>query len=444
MKKENLKYHSTILKNNIRLDIYEKKDSPICLSFNFLCGDVFNKDENKKGLAHFVEHLISARNKNFNTTEKMSLFLNKIGGDFRAFTDKEYMTLIIKVANNKFIKELFFILESSLKNFLYTDKYLKIEKEIIETEDETWNKDDFYANYDKLNSIINQNNEYKHKIIGTKKSIQSFTKKDVKDFIKNNLVGGKIGICISGDIKKSLAIEMCEKYLSFIPKTEILRVGSKDKIKKDYKENQENKINKKEKQEDRFLKKIIFTKKDILSSHFYIGLKNESYFSDDLYVEKRFLREIINNFIFDKIVFQKGMCYSLNSFWVDGFYNNFFAIEATCKNENLLKVLQEIKFFLEKDIFKIINQERFKNIKNKILFEYKYDKERSVDFMEDWKKITLTNKKYNYFTFIEDLENLSIEKIKKVCFDFFKNKEIYYSYSSNKNLDEEIDKILKK
>jgi predicted Zn-dependent peptidase len=53
-------YSTEILENKIRLDVYQRENAPVEIRFNILGGDVFYTDPNKKGLAHFVEHILCA------------------------------------------------------------------------------------------------------------------------------------------------------------------------------------------------------------------------------------------------------------------------------------------------------------------------------------------------------------------------------------------------
>ncbi len=102
LKDLNIDYSSRTLSNNIRLDVYTKPNSPVSLRLTLLAGDSFDDDKTKKGLAHFVEHILLAGTEKFPSKDKIALHLDRYGGDFSGQTDKERLFIDLRVASKEF------------------------------------------------------------------------------------------------------------------------------------------------------------------------------------------------------------------------------------------------------------------------------------------------------------------------------------------------------
>src|SRR3989344_4187334 len=54
--------------------------------------------DQERGISHFLEHMFFKGGKKYRTTEEVSAAIDGIGGDFNAFTGKEYAGYYVKVA----------------------------------------------------------------------------------------------------------------------------------------------------------------------------------------------------------------------------------------------------------------------------------------------------------------------------------------------------------
>ena len=52
----------------------------------------------ERGISHFLEHMFFKGGKKYKTTEEVSAAIDGVGGDFNAFTGKEYAGYYVKVA----------------------------------------------------------------------------------------------------------------------------------------------------------------------------------------------------------------------------------------------------------------------------------------------------------------------------------------------------------
>ena len=435
-KKRNVKFKSRILKNNIRLDIYEKKDSPIFATFSILCGDVFNEDKTKKGLAHFVEHLLVAGSKTFPSKDKIAIFLDEFGGGFSANTNFYTLNININVADKMYLEKIFFLIKELLENSLFSQKIVETERSSVMAE----YKGKFSSPVNRLFKSFFQDNffqetKYQYPVIGNLENIESFQDNDFRNFLKKNLKGGKIGFCIGGDIKEKEVLNLSKKYLSFIPKSKIERIDLAKQKLQDFVYKKNNRIIFEEKKEESI---------DILLG-FNISIDKMYKYESEIYFISSILFNGRGSALTKILRYEKGLVYSVGASLFSTINGNCFYVFVSCKKENLILVIEEIINFIKDDWLKYLTKERFLLQKKKILLQNKNNYESISSFLPESIKFLCTKHIPNIDKNLKNLEKISYQKIKNFLKHFLKNKnDIYIGYTNNKNLDEEIDKILKK
>ena len=60
----------------------------------------YYEDEKHNGISHFLEHMFFKGGKKYQTPKEVSLAIDKIGGDFNAFTSEEKVAYYVKCAPN--------------------------------------------------------------------------------------------------------------------------------------------------------------------------------------------------------------------------------------------------------------------------------------------------------------------------------------------------------
>ena len=126
-----------VLKNNLKL-IYKHSESEltsICISINAGAG----MEDNKKGIAHAVEHMVYKKTKN-RSEAQINEELSSIFGFQNAMTNYPYVIYYGSLLNEDLEKgiELF---SDILLNSVFDDQGFKDEMEVIKEELEEWDEE---------------------------------------------------------------------------------------------------------------------------------------------------------------------------------------------------------------------------------------------------------------------------------------------------------------
>lgn len=97
------------LKNGLTVILVERAESETSAVLLLVGAGSRHEEIGKEGAAHYVEHLVFKGSNKRGNTQEISEFLDKIGGDYNAFTGKEYTGFHAHVAKKHTIKALDFI-----------------------------------------------------------------------------------------------------------------------------------------------------------------------------------------------------------------------------------------------------------------------------------------------------------------------------------------------
>ncbi|MCX6181540.1 MAG: pitrilysin family protein [Bacteroidetes bacterium] len=168
-----------------------------------------SRDENtyEHGIAHFIEHVIFKGTK----TKKAFHILNQIdavGGELNAYTTKED-TCVFASFLQKHLDSSIDLLADIFFNSTFPAKELEKEKIVIVDEIKSYQDSPPDMIIDEFELLLFPKHALGRDILGTKKSLQKFTKSDIQSFIKkhytrNNVVISSIGNISADALKKKL------------------------------------------------------------------------------------------------------------------------------------------------------------------------------------------------------------------------------------------------
>jgi predicted Zn-dependent peptidase len=164
-----------------------------------------------EGLAHFIEHVL------FKGTKKRTSFqiLNRleiVGGELNAYTTKEETCVHASFMNTHFeraielISDIFF-------NSEFPEKEIEKEKEVVIDEINSYQDSPMEQIYDDFECMIFKGQPLGKPILGTHKSVRSFNRKIIIDFIKKNYTTEKIVFSYTGNLPFEKVAAIAEKYL---------------------------------------------------------------------------------------------------------------------------------------------------------------------------------------------------------------------------------------
>ena len=171
--------------------------------------------QKERGISHFLEHMFFKGGKKYRNTKEVSAAIDGVGGDFNAFTGKEYAGYYVKVEASH--AELACdVLSDMLLNATFPPEEIEKERGVIIEEERMYQDTPMYrAGWD-FEELLFGNHPLGWDTIGTEELIRSVTQKDFQShkddlYLANNLV-----VTIAGKITEKQSMELSERFFGKI------------------------------------------------------------------------------------------------------------------------------------------------------------------------------------------------------------------------------------
>jgi len=176
-----------------------------------------SKYENRKnsGISHFLEHMFFKGTKRRPNCLAISAELDSLGADFNAFTGKEYTGYWVKTDAKK-IEQAMDIVSDMLLNSKMSAVEIEREKGVIIEELNMYEDNPMMHIEDVFEDCLYGDTAAGWDTIGTKKTINSFKRKDFIDYLESQYNEHNTIICLAGNINAK-SKKLIEKYFS-VPK----------------------------------------------------------------------------------------------------------------------------------------------------------------------------------------------------------------------------------
>ncbi|MDR1347702.1 MAG: insulinase family protein [Prevotellaceae bacterium] len=198
------------LGNGIRVVLQQTQSSVVYCGLMIGTGTA-HELAHEHGIAHFIEHAL------FKGTKKRSardicFGLEHDGGELNAFTSRESTIVYSVVQNSQFEKALEIICDLVF-NSTFPEAELNKEKGVIISEINSSDCNLSEVIYDKSMQFLFKGNAIGKPILGTKKSVKSFTSADVRAFVKRNYTNKKTVLSVVGNINIDRLNLLANRYL---------------------------------------------------------------------------------------------------------------------------------------------------------------------------------------------------------------------------------------
>src|SRR5690554_2985900 len=203
------------LSNGIKVVFLPVKSEAAHLGVTVLGGSRYeNKDE--VGLAHFLEHCF------FKGTTKRKAFhvlsrIDSVGGELNAFTTKEEICVYASFTK-KYFERAVDLLADIVINSNFPEKEIIKEKDIIIDEINSYLDTPSDRIFDEFESHLFQNHPLGENILGSKKSVNSFSRASLWSYLQKFFFAQNMSIAVVGDFEEKKVIKLLEKYFAAIPK----------------------------------------------------------------------------------------------------------------------------------------------------------------------------------------------------------------------------------
>ncbi len=306
--------------NGIRF-IHQGSDSPVAH-----LGVVVNagsRDElsEEHGIAHFIEHCI------FKGTRKRKAYhilsrMEDVGGELNAFTTKEETALYATFLSGYYNRAAE-LLSDILFNSIFPEKELKLEKEVVVEEINSYNDSPSELIFDDFDELVFDGHPIARNILGSFESVRAFNRDNIFKFIRRNYHTDQMVISSVGNISFKKLVSVLDRFFGNAPQ----RLGDFSRV-----------------PFDAYVPGVREVAKDTFQTHCIIG--NVAY---DSAHPKRIVMILLNNLLGGQgmnsrlnlaLRERKGLAYNVESSYTTysdtGLFNVYFGTD----NDNSDKALQ--------------------------------------------------------------------------------------------------------
>jgi predicted Zn-dependent peptidase len=352
----NIKYEELTLSNGSKVFMFIKKNSPIYFRAYFRAGSMF--DNNKKGLAHFVEHMLLAGTKLYPTKSILNEKISELGAKRNATTGNNKIYVTFDVAEESDFLPILDIFDQIINYPIFDEDAIEKERGVILSEQAKRVANPELHVYEIENSLILQDTIMETPSIGKLEDIKKITRDDIINYYEGFIKNGQVSYFIFGDFNSKKVIK----------KIESVNIN-KNKIKKDF-----NELNLSEK------KDLIIEKQDEIKQTFLcLSQKISGILSEEDKNMAKILCYVLgqgNTSRLNKILRnEKGLIYNINTSLVNEPDYNFLSISTNCNVINTKEVINIIKTEFNKIIKDKITQKELEIARKNLLREIKFNYE---------------------------------------------------------------------
>lgn len=204
-------FEKTILDNGLRL-ITEKLEGTKAVTVLVLAGAGSRYEHQEiRGISHFLEHMFFKGADRYKNTKEVSEAIDSVGGEFNAFTGKEYAGYYVKVAGD-FIETACDVLSDMLVNAKFDQAEIEKERGVILEEYNMYQDTPMYQIGWNFERLVFGDQPLGWDQIGTKELIKSVMHEDFVDYNAKLYTPDNTVIAIVGNIENDKAKELVEKY----------------------------------------------------------------------------------------------------------------------------------------------------------------------------------------------------------------------------------------
>lgn len=206
-------FEFTTLQNGIRV-IHKRNNSPVSHCCIMINAGTRDEHSNEQGIAHFIEHVIFKGTKKRKAYHIMSR-LEDVGGELNAYTTKEETVIHATFLNEDYPRAVELISDITFRS-TFPEKEVQKEKEVVIDEINSYKDSPSELIFDEFEELVYKGHPFGQNILGTKKHIKAFTKKNILDFIARCYNTDQMVFCSIGNIPFSRVKKIAEKHMGWV------------------------------------------------------------------------------------------------------------------------------------------------------------------------------------------------------------------------------------
>jgi predicted Zn-dependent peptidase len=316
--------HSRKLKNGLRLQAIEMPGTNVVTTLILVGAGSRYEDISIAGISHFLEHMFFKGAKKYPTPKSVAEAVDSFGGEFNAFTGKEYAGYYVKSGQENLTKSLD-VLSDMMLHSRFNPAEIDRERGVILEEMAMYLDAPMYQISWDFEQLVFGDQPLGRDQIGTKELIKSVTQDQFKQYQKELYVPENTVITVAGAVNEK-SLDEVEKYFQF------------EELKKS-RESQPF-------DENIHTEKFKIRVKKTEQYHISLGMKALSE-TDERFPALKVLATILGGNMsarmFQNVREKKGLCYSIRT-QVDEFTDTgLLTTRAGVKLDDVLKATQAIR-----------------------------------------------------------------------------------------------------
>ncbi|PAB60467.1 M16 family metallopeptidase [Anaeromicrobium sediminis] len=202
-------YKEHVLPNGLNLITVKKNTNFTSVQIGLKVGALY-ETLNEKGLSHLIEHMLF-KGTNKRTNHNINDDLEERAGSYDAYTNYSSTVLAITALKDEFENSME-LLSDMIMNSTFPKDELEKEKKVVISEIKSSLDDVEEYSFRKINSIAFKDHPLRYDILGTKKNINKFSRKDIIKFYNKYYVPNNCVVSVASPYSHEEAKAMVEKY----------------------------------------------------------------------------------------------------------------------------------------------------------------------------------------------------------------------------------------
>jgi predicted Zn-dependent peptidase len=419
-------YKKLRLKNGLRLILAPQKNTQAVTILAMVGAGSKYESDSIAGISHFLEHLFFKGTKKRPNTKAISEYLDAIGGEYNAFTSKEYTGFYAKVAA-KHLKRAFDFISDILQNAMFPAQEIEKEKFVI-LEEMKMHLDTPMIHISELfETLLYGKQPAGRMIIGTEKAIMSLGRENFISYLKKLYQTGNMVLCVAGNFRKKEIKKMAENYFAKLFRGK--GAGKQEVVEKQKKP------------------QILVQTKKTDQTHLCLGARAYHHLDPRRYplaLLSLIFGGTMSSRLFINIRDKFGLAYYIKSSVESYTDSGYLIVQAGVDNqkagEAIKLIILEIKKILKDGVTKDELKRAKENLKGKMLLELETSDELAMFLtsQELLKKKTETVREI-----FKKIDAVTLSEIKKTAKDVFKNNKLNLAVIGSKVSKDNLQKIFK-
>ena len=204
-------FKKTTLKNGLKVVTKELNGTKAVTVLVLAGAGSRYEDQKLRGISHFLEHMFFKGADRYKNTKEVSETIDGVGGEFNAFTGKEYAGYYVKVASEN-VRVACDVLSDMLLNSKFEQEEIDKERGVILEEYNMYQDTPMYQIGWNFENLVFGDQPLGWDQIGTKELISSVMHDDFVEYKKKLYTTDNMVVAVVGNIKNEEATSLIEEY----------------------------------------------------------------------------------------------------------------------------------------------------------------------------------------------------------------------------------------